>query len=87
MVQPVQGAAPRLRGLRGLRGLWAVSPTPPAVAQPPRVTLVSSPLPVGQSSLTLPSTPQPVFLSHGVPLNQAANPPVLPLGGSGWTCK
>ncbi|XP_025716026.1 activity-dependent neuroprotector homeobox protein 2 [Callorhinus ursinus] len=44
--------------------------SPPAVAQP-HVTLVSSPLP--------PSAPQPVFLSHGVPLAQSANPPVLPL--------
>ncbi|XP_072669804.1 activity-dependent neuroprotector homeobox protein 2 [Canis lupus baileyi] len=44
--------------------------SPPAVVQS-HVTLVSSPLP--------PSAPQPVFLSHGVPLTQSANPPVLPL--------
>nr|XP_026236899.1 activity-dependent neuroprotector homeobox protein 2 isoform X2 [Urocitellus parryii] len=53
--------------------------SPPAVAQP-HVTLVSSPLPVCQSGLSLqPSTPQPVLLSHGVPLSQPVNPPVLPL--------
>lgn len=53
--------------------------SPPAVAQS-HVTLVSSPLPVGQNSLTLQSSaPQPVFLSHGVPLHQSVNPPVLPL--------
>lgn len=80
MVQPVQGAAPPAAGAAGAAGaVGSVTHSPPAVAQP-HVTLVSSPLPVGQSSLTLPpSTPQPVFLSHGVPLNQAANPPVLPL--------
>ncbi|CAK7306035.1 Activity-dependent neuroprotector homeobox protein 2 [Vulpes lagopus] len=44
--------------------------SPPAVVQS-HVTLVSSPLP--------PSAPQPVFLSHGVPLTQSANSPVLPL--------
>ncbi|XP_040841105.1 activity-dependent neuroprotector homeobox protein 2 isoform X1 [Ochotona curzoniae] len=53
--------------------------TPSAIAQS-RVTLVSSPLPVCQSSLALqPSAPQPVFLSPGVPLNKPGNPPVLPL--------
>ncbi|KAI5278380.1 Activity-Dependent Neuroprotector Homeobox Protein 2 [Manis pentadactyla] len=53
--------------------------SPPAVAQP-QVTLVSSALPVGQSNLALPpSAPQPVFLSHGVSLNQSANPSALPL--------
>ncbi|XP_012513269.1 PREDICTED: ADNP homeobox protein 2 [Propithecus coquereli] len=53
--------------------------SPPAAAQS-HVTLVSSPLPVGQNSLTLQSSaPQPVFLSHGVPLHQSVNPPVLPL--------
>ncbi|XP_008062411.1 ADNP homeobox protein 2 isoform X2 [Carlito syrichta] len=53
--------------------------SPPAAAQS-HMALVSSPLPVGQNSLTLqPSAPQPVFLSHGVPLHQSVNPPVLPL--------
>ncbi|XP_012659774.1 activity-dependent neuroprotector homeobox protein 2 isoform X1 [Otolemur garnettii] len=57
----------------------SLTQSPPASAQS-RVTLVSSPLPVGQSTLSLPSsTPQPVFLSHGVPLPQSVNPPVLPL--------
>ena len=77
VVQPVQGAAPP--ATVGAGAVGSVTHSPPTVAQP-HMTLVSSPLPVGQSSLTLPpSTPQPVFLSHGVPLNQAANPPVLPL--------
>ncbi|KFO19489.1 ADNP homeobox protein 2 [Fukomys damarensis] len=54
-----------------------------AVAQS-HVALVSSPLPVCQSSLTLqPSAPQPVFLSHRLPLNQPVNPPVLPLSQPG----
>ncbi|XP_025221397.1 activity-dependent neuroprotector homeobox protein 2 isoform X2 [Theropithecus gelada] len=53
--------------------------SPPAAGQS-HMTLVSSPLPVGQNSLTLqPPAPQPVFLSHGVPLHQSVNPPVLPL--------
>ncbi|XP_029410015.1 activity-dependent neuroprotector homeobox protein 2 isoform X1 [Nannospalax galili] len=53
--------------------------SPPATAQS-QVALVSSPLPVCQSSLTLqPSAPPPVFLSHSVSLNQPANTPVLPL--------
>ncbi|KAL2777908.1 activity-dependent neuroprotector homeobox protein 2, partial [Daubentonia madagascariensis] len=53
--------------------------SPPAAAQS-HVALVSSPVPVGQNSLTLQSSaPQPVFLSHGVPLHQSVNPPVLPL--------
>ncbi|XP_073925687.1 activity-dependent neuroprotector homeobox protein 2 isoform X2 [Castor canadensis] len=53
--------------------------SPPAIAQS-HVALVSSPLPVCQSSLTLqPSAPPPVILSHGVPLNQPVNSPVLPL--------
>lgn len=77
VVQPVQGAPPPVTGASGASG--SLTHSPPAVAQS-HVTLVSSPLPVGQSNLTLPpSTPQPVFLSHGVPLNQAANPPALPL--------
>ncbi|TKC49232.1 hypothetical protein EI555_010552 [Monodon monoceros] len=77
VVQPVQGAAPPVTVASGASG--SLTHSPPAVAQS-HVTLVSSPLPVGQSNLTLPpSTPQPVFLSHGVPLNQAANPPALPL--------
>ncbi|XP_059750693.1 activity-dependent neuroprotector homeobox protein 2 [Balaenoptera ricei] len=77
VVQPVQGAPPPVTVASGASG--SLTHSPPAVAQS-HVTLVSSTLPVGQSNLTLPpSTPQPVFLSHGVPLNQAANPPVLPL--------
>ncbi|XP_012881597.1 PREDICTED: ADNP homeobox protein 2 [Dipodomys ordii] len=49
--------------------------SPPA-ATPSHVTLVSNPLPVCQNSITLqPSGPPPVFLSHGVPLNQPVNPP------------
>lgn len=53
--------------------------SPPAAGQS-HMTLVSSPLPVGQNSLTLqPPAPQPVFLSRGVPLHQSVNPPVLPL--------
>ncbi|XP_008592672.1 PREDICTED: ADNP homeobox protein 2, partial [Galeopterus variegatus] len=53
--------------------------SPPAVAQS-HVTLVPSALPVGQSNLPVQSSaPQPVFLSHGVSLNQSGNPPVLPL--------
>ncbi|XP_014977735.1 activity-dependent neuroprotector homeobox protein 2 isoform X1 [Macaca mulatta] len=53
--------------------------SPPAAGQS-HMTLVSSPLPVGQNSLTLqPPAPQPVFLSHGVPLHQSVNPSVLPL--------
>lgn len=67
VVQPVTGAS------------GSLPHSPPAIA-PPRVTLVSNPLPVGQNSLTLqPSAPQSVFLSPGVPLNPSANPPVLPL--------
>ncbi|XP_023555832.1 activity-dependent neuroprotector homeobox protein 2 isoform X3 [Octodon degus] len=55
----------------------------PAVAQS-HVALVSSPLPVCQSGLTLqPSAPQPVFLSHRLPLNQPVNFPVLPLNQPG----
>nr|XP_044636144.1 activity-dependent neuroprotector homeobox protein 2 [Equus asinus] len=77
VVQPVQGTVQPVTVASAASG--SVTHSPPAVAQS-RVTLVSSPLPVGQSSLTLPpAAPQPVFLSHGVPLNQSANPPVLPL--------
>ncbi|XP_045383479.1 activity-dependent neuroprotector homeobox protein 2 isoform X1 [Lemur catta] len=69
-VQPVT-VAPAASG--------SLTHSPPAAAQS-HVTLVSTPLPVGQNSLTLPSSaPQPVFLSHGVPLHQSVNPPVLPL--------
>ncbi|XP_007487901.2 activity-dependent neuroprotector homeobox protein 2 isoform X1 [Monodelphis domestica] len=51
----------------------------PAAAQS-HVTLVSSPLPVGQNNITLQaSVPQPVFVSHGLPLNQSVSPSVLPL--------
>nr|XP_021495735.1 ADNP homeobox protein 2 isoform X2 [Meriones unguiculatus] len=53
--------------------------SPPTTAQS-HVALVSSSLPVCQSSLTLqPSAPQPVFLSHSVPLNQPVSTSVLPL--------
>ncbi|KAM5222337.1 activity-dependent neuroprotector homeobox protein 2 [Ctenodactylus gundi] len=53
--------------------------SPPAVTQP-HVALVSSSLPVCQSSLNpQPSAPPPVFLSHRLPLRQPVNPPVLPL--------
>ncbi|XP_019379475.1 PREDICTED: ADNP homeobox protein 2 isoform X2 [Gavialis gangeticus] len=46
---------------------------------PPHVTLVSSPLPVGQNSVNIqPSVPQPVFVSHRVPLNQPVRPGVIP---------
>ncbi|KAM9099507.1 activity-dependent neuroprotector homeobox protein 2 [Sarcophilus harrisii] len=51
----------------------------PAAAQS-HVTLVSSPLPVGQNNIALKaSVPQPVFVSHGLPLNQPVSPTVLPL--------
>ncbi|XP_019498946.1 PREDICTED: ADNP homeobox protein 2 [Hipposideros armiger] len=74
---PVQGAVQPVTVAPGASGSLAHSPS--AVAQP-RMTLVSSPLAVGQGGLTLPPTaPPPVFLSHGVPLNQSAKPPVLPL--------
>lgn len=70
VVQPVT-VAPGTSG--------SLTHSPPAVAQS-RVTLVSSPLPVCQSNLTLqPSAPQPVFLSPGVPLSKSGKPPVLPL--------
>ncbi|XP_039101777.1 activity-dependent neuroprotector homeobox protein 2 [Hyaena hyaena] len=76
IVQPVQGAAQPVTVASGTSG--SLTHSPPAVAQS-HVTLVPSPLPVGQSNLPLPpSAPQPVFLSHGVPLSQSANP-VLPL--------
>ncbi|XP_019571546.2 activity-dependent neuroprotector homeobox protein 2 isoform X1 [Rhinolophus sinicus] len=74
---PGQGTVQPVTVASGASGSLAHSP--PAVAKP-HVTLVSSPLAVGQGSLTLPpAAPPPVFLSHGVPLNQSANPPVLPL--------
>ncbi|XP_054981957.1 activity-dependent neuroprotector homeobox protein 2 [Sorex araneus] len=77
VVQPIQGTVQPVTVASGTSG--SLTHSPPTIA-PPRVTLVSNPLPVGQSSLTLqPSAPQPVFLSHGVPLNPSANPPVLPL--------
>ncbi|XP_027708263.1 activity-dependent neuroprotector homeobox protein 2 isoform X1 [Vombatus ursinus] len=51
----------------------------PAAAQS-HVTLVSSPLPVGQNNITLQaSVPRPVFVSHGLPLNHPVSPTVLPL--------
>ncbi|XP_074061162.1 activity-dependent neuroprotector homeobox protein 2 isoform X2 [Macrotis lagotis] len=51
----------------------------PATAQS-HVTLVSSPLPVAQNNITLQaSVPQPVFVSHGLSLNQPVSPTVLPL--------
>ncbi|XP_019656439.1 activity-dependent neuroprotector homeobox protein 2 isoform X2 [Ailuropoda melanoleuca] len=68
VVQPVQGPVQPVTVASGTSG--SLTHSPPAVAQS-HVTLVSSPLP--------PSAPQPVFLSHGVPLTQSANPPVLPL--------
>ncbi|XP_074843677.1 activity-dependent neuroprotector homeobox protein 2 isoform X2 [Carettochelys insculpta] len=49
------------------------------VVTPPHVTLVSSPLPVGQNVNLQPPVPQPVFVSHRVPLNQPVGPGVLPL--------
>nr|XP_044999288.1 activity-dependent neuroprotector homeobox protein 2 isoform X2 [Jaculus jaculus] len=70
MGQPVTAA-------QGTSG--SLTHSPPTTAQS-HVTLVSSPLPVCQSNLTLqPSAPPPVFLSHSVPLNQTVNAPVLPL--------
>ncbi|XP_037364275.1 activity-dependent neuroprotector homeobox protein 2 isoform X2 [Talpa occidentalis] len=81
VVRPVQGSVQPATVAPGASGSLACSP--PAGAQPqpqPRVTLVSSPLPVPQSSLALqPSAPQPVFLSPGVPLAPSTNPPVLPV--------
>ncbi|XP_040488322.1 activity-dependent neuroprotector homeobox protein 2 [Ursus maritimus] len=68
VVQSVQGPVQPVTVASGTSG--SLTHSPPAVAQS-HVTLVSSPLP--------PSAPQPVFLSHGVPLTQSANPPVLPL--------
>ncbi|XP_051019672.1 activity-dependent neuroprotector homeobox protein 2 [Acomys russatus] len=57
--------------------------SPPTTAQS-HVALVSSSLPVCQSSLTLqPSAPPPVFLSHSVPLNQPVSTSVLPLSQPG----
>lgn len=53
--------------------------SPPTTAQS-HVALVSSSLPVCQSSLTLQqSAPPPVFLSHSVPLSQPVSTSVLPL--------
>ncbi|XP_014434464.1 activity-dependent neuroprotector homeobox protein 2 isoform X1 [Pelodiscus sinensis] len=49
------------------------------VVTPPHVTLVSSPLPVAQNVSLQPPVPQPVFVSHRVPLNQPVRPGVLPL--------
>ncbi|CAM4507700.1 unnamed protein product [Lepidochelys olivacea] len=57
--------------------LTHTSPAP--VVTPPHVTLVSSPLPVGQNVNLQPPVPQPVFVSHRVPLNQPVRPGVLPL--------
>ncbi|XP_036274029.1 activity-dependent neuroprotector homeobox protein 2 isoform X1 [Pipistrellus kuhlii] len=77
VVQPVQGSVQPVTVASGASG--SLTHSPPATAQS-HVTLISSPLPGGQSSLAVPpSGPQPVFLSHGVPLHQSANPPVLPL--------
>ncbi|KAM6168880.1 activity-dependent neuroprotector homeobox protein 2 [Erethizon dorsatum] len=74
VVQPVT-VAPGTSG--------ALTHSSPAVAQS-HVALVSNPLPVCPSSLTLqPSAPQPVFLSHRLSLNQPVNPPVLPLSQPG----
>lgn len=76
VVQPVT-VTPPVTVAPGTSG--SLTHSPPAVAQS-RVTLVSSPLPVCQSNLTLqPSAPQPVFLSPGVPLSKSVKPPVLPL--------
>ncbi|XP_045705901.1 activity-dependent neuroprotector homeobox protein 2 isoform X1 [Phyllostomus hastatus] len=76
-VQPVQGTVQPVTVTSGVSG--SLTHSPPSAAQS-HVTLVSSPLPGGQSGLTLPpAPPQPVFLSPGVPLRQPANPPVLPL--------
>ncbi|XP_053768860.1 activity-dependent neuroprotector homeobox protein 2 [Desmodus rotundus] len=76
-VQPVQGTVQPVTVTSGVSG--SLTHSPPSTAQS-HVTLVSSPLPGGQSGLTLPpAPPQPVFLSPGVPLHQPANPPVLPL--------
>ncbi|XP_041496824.1 activity-dependent neuroprotector homeobox protein 2 isoform X1 [Microtus oregoni] len=56
--------------------------SPPTTAQS-HVALLSSPLPVCQSSLTLkPSAPPPVFISHSVPLNQPGSTSVLPVNKS-----
>ncbi|XP_076991272.1 activity-dependent neuroprotector homeobox protein 2 isoform X1 [Tamandua tetradactyla] len=77
VVPPVQGKVQPVTVAPGPSG--NLTHSPPALAQP-QVALVPSALPVGQNSITLqPSTPQPVFVSHGVPLNQSANPTVLPL--------
>ncbi|XP_054439780.1 activity-dependent neuroprotector homeobox protein 2 [Pteronotus mesoamericanus] len=77
VVQPGQGAVQPVAVTSGASG--SLTHSPPSAAQS-HVTLVSSPLPGGQSGLTLPpAAPQPVFLSPGAPLPQPANPPVLPL--------
>ncbi|XP_066208570.1 activity-dependent neuroprotector homeobox protein 2 isoform X2 [Saccopteryx leptura] len=76
-IQPVAGTAQPVTVASGASG--SLTHSPPAAVQS-HVTLVSSPLPGAQSSLPQPpSAPQPVFLSHGVPLHQSTHPPVLPL--------
>ncbi|XP_071064706.1 activity-dependent neuroprotector homeobox protein 2 isoform X3 [Dasypus novemcinctus] len=77
IVQPIQGTVQPVTVAPGPSG--SLTHSPPAMAQP-QVALVPGALPVGQNSIALqPSAPQPVFVSHGVPLNQPANPTVLPL--------
>ncbi|XP_007951489.1 activity-dependent neuroprotector homeobox protein 2 [Orycteropus afer afer] len=71
LIQPVSVAS-------GTSGALT-SQASPAITQS-QVALVSSPLSVGPNGLTLPTpVPQPVFMSHGVPLSQPVSPAVLPL--------
>ncbi|NXJ78512.1 ADNP2 protein, partial [Trogon melanurus] len=52
----------------------------PPTTSAPAVTLVSSNLPVGQNNISIqPPPPQPVIVSHGLPLNQTVRTGALPL--------
>ncbi|NXN97322.1 ADNP2 protein, partial [Rhinopomastus cyanomelas] len=76
--QAIPSAVPALTVPSASGGL-AHPPSAPA-APPSHVTLVSSNLPVGQGNVHIqPPPPQPILVSHGLPLSQPVGPGTIPL--------